>query len=235
VKARPARGPSAKPAQRAAVAPPRFFATAAAFHTWLAKFHSTATHLLVGFHKVTSGRGGLTYPQALDEALCYGWIDGIRRRIDDDSYSIRFTPRKPNSIWSQINLNHIARLEREGRMTAAGRGIHAARDPKKTFIYSFEVRRFDLSAEFAKRLAADSKAQAHFLASPPGYQRHVTYWIMSAKQDATRERRFEKLLEYSRQGRRIPPLEATKPPAKQARPARPKAAATKRAKPKRKA
>jgi len=232
VKKAPARRPGAK---RAPGAPPRFFATAAAFRTWLAKFHSTATHLLVGFHKVGSGGGGLTYPQALDEALCYGWIDGIRRRIDDGAYSIRFSPRKPDSIWSQINLNHVTRLEREGRMTAAGRGIHAARDPKKTFIYSFEVRRFELSAEFAKRLAADAKAQAHFLASPPGYQRHATFWIMSAKQDATRERRFGKLLEHSRQGLRLPSLVSpTKPAAPPAGKARPRAAA-KRAKPKRKA
>jgi uncharacterized protein YdeI (YjbR/CyaY-like superfamily) len=231
VKARPARGPGAK---RAAVAPPRFFATAASFRAWLAKHHSIATHLLVGFHRVSSGQGGLTYPQALDEALCYGWIDGIRRRIDDGAYSIRFSPRKPDSIWSQINLNHVARLEREGRMTAAGRGVHAARDPKKTFVYSFEVRRFELSADFAKRLAADSKAQEHYVSTPPGYQRLVTHWIMTAKQDATRERRFEKLLEYSRQGRRIPPLDATKPPATPPGPARPRAA-EKRAKPKRKA
>ena len=231
MKKSPGRGPSAK---RAPVAPPRFFATAGAFRTWLAKHHSTWPHLLVGFHKVTSGRGGLTYPQALDEALCYGWIDGIRRRIDEDSYSIRFSPRKPDSIWSQINLNHVARLEREGRMTAAGRGVHAARDPKKTFIYSFEVRRYELSADFAKRLAADAPSHAHFAASPPGYQRHVTFWIMSAKQDATRERRFAKLLEYSSQGRRIPPLDATKPPATQKRPTRPRGAA-KRTKPKRKA
>lgn len=232
MKARPARVGSAKPAVRI---PPRFFATAAAFRAWLAKHHSNATFLLVGFHKVGSGGGGLTYPQALDEALCYGWIDGIRRRIDEDAYSIRFSPRKPDSIWSQINLNHVTRLEREGRMTAAGRGVHAARDPKKTFIYSFEVRRFELSAEFANRLAADSKAQAHFLASPPGYQRHATFWIMSAKQDATRERRFGKLLEHSRQGRRIPTLVSpSKPAAPPAAKARPRVAA-KRSKPKRKA
>lgn len=232
MKRAPARRSSTKPGVRI---PPRFFATAAVFRAWLAKHHSTETFLLVGFHKVGSGSGGLTYPQALDEALCYGWIDGIRRRIDEGAYSIRFSPRKPDSIWSQINLNHVARLEREGRMTAAGRGIHAARDPKKTFIYSFEVRRYELSAEFADRLAADPKAQAHFLSAPPGYQRHATYWIMTAKQDATRERRFGMLLEHSRQGLRVPTLVSPyKPAAPPAGKTRPRAAA-KRAKPKRKA
>lgn len=207
-------------------AAPRFFATAAAFRAWLEKHHASEASLLVGFHRVASGRGGLTYAEALDEALCFGWIDGLRRGFDEASYTVRFSPRKPGSIWSQVNLRHVARLEREGRMAEAGRRAHAVRDPQKTFQYSFEVRRFSLAPAFAKRLAADAKARAHYGSMPPGYHHQVTHWIMSAKQEATRERRFAILLDCSRRGVRVPPLDfrpkrgataAVKPAARPAR------------------
>jgi uncharacterized protein YdeI (YjbR/CyaY-like superfamily) len=191
---------------------PRFFATAAAFRAWLARNHEVAKQLVVGFHRVGSGRKSITYPQALDEALCFGWIDGLRRGLDASSYSIRFTPRRRDSIWSQVNLRHVARLEREGRMTAAGRAVFAARDPRKTLRYSFEVRRHALAPELVKRLAADAKANAHFASMPPYYRRVVTHWIMSAKREETRERRFATLLDCSRRGVRIPPLAPPTPP-----------------------
>jgi uncharacterized protein YdeI (YjbR/CyaY-like superfamily) len=203
VKPVPARGPRAA---RAAVAPPRFFATAAAFRAWLERNHASAAHLVVGFHRVATGRKSLTYPQALDEALCFGWIDGLRRGLDESRYSIRFSPRRVGSIWSQVNLDHVERLEREGRMTAAGRAVFAKRDPAKTFRYSFEVRRHELAPALAKRLNADAQAHANFGAMPPSYQRAVLHWIASAKQEATRERRFGMLLDCSRRGVKVPPL-----------------------------
>jgi len=194
-------------------AAPRFFATAAAFRAWLAKHHSAAPELVVGFQRVATGRGGLTYAQALDEALCFGWIDGVRRGIDDGAYSIRFSPRRAGSLWSQVNLRHVERLEQAGRMTAAGRAVFAARDPAKTHRYSFEVRRYSFPEDFARRLAADAKARAHYGSMPPGYHHQVTFWIMSAKQAATRERRFAILLDCSRRGVRVPPLDFAKRPA----------------------
>jgi uncharacterized protein YdeI (YjbR/CyaY-like superfamily) len=181
----------------------RYFKTSAEFRRWLAAHHDTERELLVGFYKKASGQTGISYKEAVDEALCFGWIDGLRRSLDAGTWSIRFSPRKPDSIWSQVNLRHVARLEREGRMTAAGRAVHAARDPKKTWRYTFEMRRHALAPEYVKRLAADKEAHAHFAASPPFYQRHIAHWIMSAKQEATRERRFAQLLAASRQGRRV--------------------------------
>ena len=147
-------------------ATPRFFATAAAFRAWLAKHHASSAGLVVGFHRVASGRGGLSYAEALDEALCVGWIDGLRRGIDAERWSIRFSPRKPGSLWSQVNLRHVARLERAGRMTAAGRAVFAKRDPAKVYQYSYEVRRHDLPPEFARRLSADAKARADWALGP---------------------------------------------------------------------
>jgi uncharacterized protein YdeI (YjbR/CyaY-like superfamily) len=217
VTAAPARGARAA---GPAGARPRFFASASAFRDWLAKHHARETELLVGFHRVAAGRNTLTYPQALDEALCFGWIDGLRRRIGDDAYSIRFSPRKPGSTWSQVNLGHVARLEREGRLTAAGRTVFEARDPARTYRYSFEVRRYSLAAGFARRLAADPKARAHYGAMPPSYHHAVTHWIMSAKREATRERRFATLLDCSRRGVRVPPLDLPKPAANAAVPSR---------------
>ncbi len=174
---------------------------------------------MVGFHRVGSGRGGLTYAQALDEALCVGWIDGLRRGLDATRWTIRFSPRKPGSIWSQVNLGHVARLEHEGRMTAAGRAACARRDPAKVFRYSYEVRRAALPAAFAARLAADAKADAHWRAMPPSYRRAATHWIAAARQEATRARRFATLLDCSRRGRRVPPLDypKTRPAAKPGR------------------
>jgi uncharacterized protein YdeI (YjbR/CyaY-like superfamily) len=174
--------------------------------------------LLVGFHRVGAGKGTLTYPQALDEALCFGWIDGLRRGLDAASYSIRFSPRRTGSIWSAVNLRHVARLEREGCMTAAGRAAFQARDPAKTLRYSFEVGRLELAPGFATRLAADRRARAHFDAMPPSYRRPAIHWIMTAKREATRARRFATLLACSRRGARIPPLDYPKRPER--RPAR---------------
>ncbi len=186
---------------------PRFFAGAAPFRAWLAKHHATRDGLLVGFHRVASGKGGLSYAEALDEALCVGWIDGQRRGLDESTWSIRFSRRRRGSIWSQVNIRHVARLEKEGRMRAAGRAAFEARDPAKTMRYSHEVRSHVLAAPFAARLAADARARAHFDSMPPSYRRAAVMWIMTAKQEATRERRFAALLDCSRRGMRVPPLD----------------------------
>lgn len=194
--------PPAKPP-----AAPRFFAGAAAFRAWLERHHADVAVLVVGFHHRASGRGGLTYPEALDEALCFGWIDGVRHGLGGQRYAIRFTPRRPGSVWSHVNVGHVARLEREGRMTGAGRAAFAARDPRRTVAYSAEQRRFALTPEFERRLAAAPRARTHFEGMPQGYRRAVTHWIMSAKLEATRERRFATLLDCSRRGRKVPPLD----------------------------
>ena len=211
-----------KPPARATA--PRFFATAAAFRAWLGAHHARTKELRVGFHKVGSGKRSVTYPQALDEALCFGWIDGVRHSLDATSYSIRFTPRRPGSIWSRVNLRHVERLEQEGRMTAAGRAVFAARDPAKTELYSFESLPRELPPAYAKRLAADAKAGGHFGSMPSGYRRTVVHWILSAKREETRERRFAILLECSRAGRRVPPFDPTPPPAAARRPKPPRKA-----------
>ncbi len=209
----------------------RFFSGAAAFRRWLRAHHAKSDGLVVGFHRVASGRGGLTYAEALDEALCVGWIDGLRRSLDETSWSIRFSPRKPDSVWSQVNLRHVERLEREGRMTPAGRAIFAKRDPKKVYQYSHELRLHALSPAYEKRLRADRAAHADFAKRPPFYRRAVHKWIMTAKQEATRERRFAMLLDCSRRGAKVPPFDYPKPSP---RPKAPKAP-TKRARATRKA
>lgn len=192
-------------------AAPKFFSGGAAFRRWLASHHAKSDGLVVGFHRVTSGRGGMSYAEALDEALCFGWIDGLRRSLDETRWSIRFSPRKPDSIWSQVNLRHVARLEREGRMTVAGRTVFERRDPKKVYRYSHELRLAALSPAYTKRLAADRAAQTDFSKRPPYYRRAVYKWIMTAKQEATRERRFAMLLDCSRRGVKVPPFDFPKP------------------------
>ncbi len=146
---------------------------------------------------------GLGYAQALDEALCFGWIDGVRRALDADSFTIRFSPRKPRSIWSGINIRHVRRLEAEGRMRPAGRAAFRARDPKRSRIYSFESRFRGLPAPFRKRLRAEAAAWAFFTAQAPWYRRTASFWVMSAKREETRERRLAQLIECSAAGRPI--------------------------------
>lgn len=182
---------------------PRFFASAAAFRAWLAKHHATASELLVGFHKRATGRPSLTWPESVDEALCFGWIDGVRRRIDAERYSIRFTPRRPGSIWSLVNTRRASALAREGRMHPAGLKAFRARDPKKTGVYSFEREHATLTPAFEQRFRADEAAWAFFQSAPPSYRRVVTFWIMNAKQEATRERRLAASIDASARRTRI--------------------------------
>jgi uncharacterized protein YdeI (YjbR/CyaY-like superfamily) len=182
---------------------PRFFTTPAQFRQWLERNHDRETELLVGFHKKASGLKSVTYNEALDEALCFGWIDGVRKNLNETSYTIRFTPRKPRSIWSNINVNHVERLIKEGRMHAAGLEVYARRDPKRTGIYSFENRPRELAPEYEKKFRANKPAWKFFEQQPPGYKRLLIFWVMSAKQETTRTRRLEQLITGSANGTRI--------------------------------
>ena len=191
---------------------PRFFSTPAQFRQWLERNHDQKTELLVGFHKKDSGKKSVTYNEALDEALCFGWIDGVRKNLDETSYTIRFTPRKPRSIWSNVNVNHVERLIKEGRMHAAGLDAYARRDPKRTGIYAFENRPREFAPAFEKKFRANKTAWRFFEQQPPGYKRTIIFWVMSAKHEETRMRRLERLIEESTKGVRVGLITAKEKP-----------------------
>jgi len=177
--------------------------TASAFRVWLDCHHRTERELVVGFYRKESGRGGLTYAEALDEALCFGWIDGVRRRIDALSYSIRFTPRQPRSHWSTVNLRRVEELTRLGRMAAPGLAAHAARDPNRTARGSYEQDNVRLDPELERRFRARRRAWAFFETQPPGYRRTALWWVVSAKREDTRLRRLATLVADSAAHRRL--------------------------------
>jgi len=185
------------------------FHSAPAFRAWLRKHHRTARALVVTLAKTHVSRCGLTYAEALDEALCVGWIDGLRRRIDEDTYSIRFTPRKPRSIWSRVNVAHVLRLIASGRMTRAGLRVYEARTEARTGIYSFEQAEIQLAPAVARRFKAERSAWAYYQAEAPWYRQTSTFWVMSAKREETRARRLETLIRSSAAGQRIPSLSAS--------------------------
>jgi uncharacterized protein YdeI (YjbR/CyaY-like superfamily) len=148
----------------------------------------------------------MTYTQALDEALCFGWIDGVRRRLDADSFSIRFSPRKSRSIWSLVNVAHVERLTRAGRMTTSGLAAFKTRDARRTGVYSFEKRAAGLAPAYAKRFRTNTDAWAWFQAQAPWYRRTSMHWVMSAKRQETQRNRLEVLIACSGAAKRIPPL-----------------------------
>ncbi|HEY0142130.1 MAG TPA: YdeI/OmpD-associated family protein [Thermoanaerobaculia bacterium] len=180
---------------------PTFFPSAEAFRKWLTRHHASASELWIGFWKVDSGRSGMTYKEAVDEALCFGWIDGIRKKVDEASYTNRFTPRKPRSNWSQINIRRIAELQAEGRMHPAGMKVFEERVVSTP--YSFESAPATLSPELEKQFRANKKAWTYFEAQPPGYRRVILHWVMSAKKEETRVARLDKLIATSARGERI--------------------------------
>jgi uncharacterized protein YdeI (YjbR/CyaY-like superfamily) len=186
---------------------PRFFATPAELEAWLEANHGSAPELLVGFHKRATRRPSITWPEAVDQALCFGWIDGVRRRLDDDSYTIRFTPRRPGSHWSAVNTARAQELIAEGRMRPAGVEAFERRRADRTAQASYE--RTDtprLDPEQEERLKADPRAWAFFSAQALWYRRTAIHWVTSAKRPETRERRLARLIEDSASERRIPPL-----------------------------
>jgi uncharacterized protein YdeI (YjbR/CyaY-like superfamily) len=187
-----------------AAEPPLFFDSPAAWRAWLVEHHATAPEVLVGFHKKATGRPTLTWAESVAEALCFGWIDGVRRSAGPDAYTIRFTPRRPGSHWSRVNVDLVARLEAEGRMTDAGRAAFAARREDRTARFSYEQTEVALDAEQEALFHADAAAWAWFSAQAASYRRVATYWVTSAKRPDTRARRLATLVECSREGRRIP-------------------------------
>ncbi len=179
----------------------------AQWRAWLAAHHETATEVEVGFRRKATGLPTLTWSESVDEALCFGWIDGVRRGIDETSYRIRFTPRKARSTWSKVNIAKVAELSRQGRMEPAGDAAFARRTEDNSGVYSFERDRpAELPPEYEARLRADQAAWADWSARPPGYRRTATHWVTSAKREETRERRLATLVECSREGRKVPPL-----------------------------
>jgi uncharacterized protein YdeI (YjbR/CyaY-like superfamily) len=189
---------------------PTFFETPAELRRWYEKHHDTAPELWIGYHKKESGRGGVIYREALDQALCFGWIDGIVKRIDADCYMQRYTPRRAKSIWSNINIRKVEALREAGQMKPSGLAAFAARDPKRSGVYSFENRPKKLTPALEKTFRANKKAWTFFAAQPPGYQRLVVWRVMSAKQDATRERRLADLIRMCIAGRRYEPMKPAK-------------------------
>ena len=182
----------------------RFFKTPAEFRKWLAKNHATEPELWVGFYRVGSGKPSITWPQSVDEALCVGWIDGLRQGIDEASYRIRFSARRKGSIWSAINIGRVTALAAEGRMLPAGLEAFEARKENKSGIYSYEQRPERLTPPYEGHLRRNKTAWTFFRAQPASYRRAATWWVISAKKEETRLKRLGKLIEDSGGGRRLP-------------------------------
>jgi uncharacterized protein YdeI (YjbR/CyaY-like superfamily) len=188
---------------------PVYFKTAAAFRSWLRIHHKSSTALVLRIFRIHASDNGITYSQALDEALCFGWIDGVRRSVDANSFSVRFSPRKPRSIWSRVNVRHAERLMRAKRMTKAGLAAFNAREKGRTGVYSFEQRPTELPPAYRRRFQTAKAAWAYYQQEAPWYRRTSSYWVMSAKREETRVRRLETLIACSASRIRIGPLRRT--------------------------
>ena len=184
----------------------RIFAAPAEFRAWLEANHDSASELWVGYYKKATGKTSMTYAEAVEEALCFGWIDGLTFRIDDEVHTNRFTPRRKGSNWSAINIAKMGELEAAGRLHPAGRRAFAERDRRKDAVYSYERPPAELPADWVRRFQEDGAAWEHWQAETPSYRRQATYWVVSAKRPETRRRRFETLLADSAAGRRIAPM-----------------------------
>ncbi len=182
---------------------PRYFSTQAEFRLWLEEHHQTAKELLVGFYKTGSGRASMTWPQSVDHALCFGWIDGVRRSIDDERYSIRFTPRKATSIWSAVNIKKMDDLQQAGLMTAAGLAAFALRTEAKSKIYSHESEPAVLAPELDELFRTNEQAWAFFCTQAPSYRKAAIHWVTSAKQHKTTLSRITLLITDCAAGRRL--------------------------------
>ncbi|HJQ98177.1 MAG TPA: YdeI/OmpD-associated family protein [Candidatus Polarisedimenticolaceae bacterium] len=183
---------------------PTFFASPSKLRAWLDKNHATRDELWVGFHKKDSGKPSVTWPEAVDEALCVGWIDGIRKGIDATSYTIRFTPRKTTSVWSAINTKRMAVLVAEKRVKPEGLRAFEARRENRSGIYSYEQRGDRLAEPYAGKLKKNRKAWAYWESTPPSYRKAAGWWVVSAKKEETRASRLARLIELSAAGERIP-------------------------------
>jgi uncharacterized protein YdeI (YjbR/CyaY-like superfamily) len=185
---------------------PTYFKTPKDFRAWLEKHHRVEVELLVGFYKVGTGKPSITWKESVDEALSFGWIDGVRRSLGDEAYTIRFTPRKATSNWSAVNIKRMEELIAEGRVAQAGLDAFARCDVKKSAIYSYERNHAMLDAASLAVFKADKKAWAFFQTTPPSYQRLMMHRVASAKREETRARRLSQLIDYSRRGERMPLL-----------------------------
>jgi uncharacterized protein YdeI (YjbR/CyaY-like superfamily) len=182
---------------------PRFFKSASAFRTWLEKHHGSTRELWVGFYKKASGKKAIAYPDAVDAALCFGWIDGVKKRVDGDSYMHRFSPRRAGSIWSAINSRRATELIALGVMAPPGLEVFERRDRAKTKLYSYENRPTAFDTAIERTFRANAAVWTFFRSQPPGYQKLMIFWIMSAKKDDTRLRRLSALIKSSAEGVRI--------------------------------
>lgn len=194
---------------------PKFFKTAAAFRRWLERNHLSESELLVGFHKVASGKSSMTWPESVEQALCFGWIDGVRRSLDEHSYTIRFTPRKQSSTWSNVNIKKALELIEAGLMAQAGVSAFEARRENKSGKYSYEQRSVELIEPYATTLGKNKKANQFFESQSSSYRKAVCWWIIGAKQEATRLRRLALLIECCLAGKRIPQFVSSRSKDKQ--------------------
>jgi uncharacterized protein YdeI (YjbR/CyaY-like superfamily) len=181
----------------------KYFTSPSDFRRWLEKNHATRQKLWVGYHKKNSRQPSMTWPESVDEALCFGWIDGIRKCVDDLRYTIRFTPRRRGSIWSAVNIKRARELSDKGLMEPAGMATFNARKENKSSIYSYEQRSANLDVPYEKELKQNKAAWDFFYAQPPSYRKAVGWWIVSAKQEATRIKRLERLMRESARGKRL--------------------------------
>lgn len=182
---------------------PKFFSSQNDFRKWLEKNHERANELLVGFWKVASGKPSMTWSESVDQALCFGWIDGVRRSHGDDAYTIRFTPRRPGSNWSAINIKKVAELKEKGLMHPAGHAAFDKRKDAKSAIYSYENRPKEFAPPLEKIFRRNKAAWKFFISQAPSYQRNCIHWVISAKQEATKQGRLEKLIRVSDEGKRL--------------------------------
>ena len=189
---------------------PIFLPTPAAWRKWLEENHDKAQEVLVGFYKKKTGKPSMTWQESVEEALCFGWIDGIRRSIDDESYYNRFTPRRPKSNWSEVNIKLVEKLIREGRMQPAGLKAFEARDASRMQKYASENPSQTLPKTFEKQFKANPKAWEYFSQKAPGYRKNAIHWVMSAKQEITRQKRFQILQQCSENQTTIPLLTPAK-------------------------
>ena len=182
---------------------PRFFRNPAAFRKWLAANHDKKKELWVGYYKKATGKPSITWPESVDEALCFGWIDGIRKAVDESSYKIRFTPRLPQSIWSSVNIHNVERLIKAGKMETPGLKAFEKRKDNRSRIYSYEQRSPELIDPYASMLRKNRAAWKFFLAQPPFYRKMMNWWIVSARQEETRQKRLAQLIAASAEQRRL--------------------------------
>ena len=187
-----------------------FFSNPSELRKWYEKNHETADELWVGFHKTKTGKPSITWGESVDQALCFGWIDGIRKSIDENSYMIRFSRRKPTSIWSAINIKKIEELQKQGLLKPAGHAAFEKRQEKKSKVYSFEQAEVKFTPGLLKKFKANKAAWKFFNTQPPSYQRPATWWVISAKQEETKEKRLHELIRDSEDGLRVKHLRRTK-------------------------